>query len=93
MPVAGDVDLDRVAAETERYTGADLEGLVRRAGLAALREDGDLHMRHFEQALAESHPSVTPEMERDYEQIASRLKQDAAAMQPIGFGMPSPEAR
>ncbi|MBU3077225.1 CDC48 family AAA ATPase [Sphingomonas quercus] len=85
MPLTDDVDLDSVAARTERYTGADLEGLVRRAGMHALREDSDLRMRHFEKALEESNPSVTAEMEHDYEQIASRLKQDAAAMQPIGF--------
>jgi transitional endoplasmic reticulum ATPase len=87
MPLADDVDLDVLAGRTERYTGADLEGLVRRAGMHALRADSDLFMRHLEQALAESNPSVTPEMERDYEQIAARLKQDAAAMQPIGFAL------
>jgi transitional endoplasmic reticulum ATPase len=27
-------------------------------------------------------------MERDYQQIAAKLKQDAAAMQPIGFISP-----
>src|SRR5690606_39267900 len=38
MPVADDVDLDSLAARTERFTGADLEDLVRRAGLIALRQ-------------------------------------------------------
>jgi transitional endoplasmic reticulum ATPase len=42
-------------------------------------------MADFEEALQESRASVTPEMERDYEQMAARLKQDAAALQPIGF--------
>ena len=37
MPLAEDVDLDALAARTERFTGADLEDLVRRAGLFALR--------------------------------------------------------
>ena len=37
MPLAKDVDLDSLAARTERFTGADLEDLVRRAGLFALR--------------------------------------------------------
>ena len=36
MPLGEDVDLAKLAAETERFTGADLEDLVRRAGLAAL---------------------------------------------------------
>ena len=37
MPLAKDVDLDMLAERTERFTGADLEDLVRRAGLFALR--------------------------------------------------------
>src|SRR5687768_11872918 len=37
MPLAKDVDLESLARRTERFTGADLEDLVRRAGLTALR--------------------------------------------------------
>jgi len=91
MPLAGDVDLDSLARRTERFTGADLEDLVRRAGLMALRDSLDtseVTMAHFERALTETRASVTPEMERDYEQIAARLKQDALALQPIGFVAP-----
>ncbi|SFP83116.1 CDC48 family AAA ATPase [Sphingomonas rubra] len=91
MPLAGDVDLDAVAQATDRFTGADLEDVVRRAGLVALRRSLDAHevgQADFEEALKESRASVTPEMERDYEQIAARLKQDAAAIQPIGFAFP-----
>src|SRR3546814_9430979 len=39
MPLAEDVDLDSLARRTERFTGADLEDLVRRAGLCALRSE------------------------------------------------------
>jgi len=88
MPLGDDVDFDSLARRTDRFTGADLEDLVRRAGLSALRESLDnqaVGMAHFEKALADTRASVTPEMEREYEQIASRIKQDAMAMQPIGF--------
>ncbi|MEA1083680.1 CDC48 family AAA ATPase [Sphingomonas sp. M6A6_1c] len=91
MPLAGDVDLDVVAKRTDRFTGADLEDVVRRAGLVALRrslQSTEVTMADFEEALTESRASVTPEMEKDYEQIASRLKQDAAAIQPLGFISP-----
>lgn len=91
MPLAGDVDLDVVAKRTDRFTGADLEDVVRRAGLIALRrslQSTEVTMADFEAALTESRASVTPEMEKDYEQIASRLKQDAAAIQPLGFISP-----
>jgi transitional endoplasmic reticulum ATPase len=91
MPLARDVDLDEVARRTERFTGADLEDVVRRAGLIALRRSikaQEVYMADFEAALQESRATVTPEMERDYEQMTSRLKQDAAAIQPIGFIAP-----
>jgi transitional endoplasmic reticulum ATPase len=92
MPLARDVDLDEIARRTDRFTGADLEDVVRRAGLIALRRSlssQEVWMADFEAALLESRASVTPEMERDYEQMASRLKQDAAGAQPIGFAFPS----
>jgi transitional endoplasmic reticulum ATPase len=91
MPLASDVDLERLAARAERFTGADLEDLVRRAGLIALRQSLSIEqvtMAHFEEALIDSRASVTPDMERDYQQIAAQLKQDAAALQPIGFVSP-----
>ncbi len=91
MPLASDVDLDEVARQTDRFTGADLEDVVRRAGLIALRrslQSAEVTMADFEEALTESRASVTPEMEKDYEQIAARLKQDAAAIQPLGFISP-----
>ncbi|TKD51907.1 CDC48 family AAA ATPase [Sphingomonas baiyangensis] len=91
MPLADDVDLAAIAERAERFTGADLEDIVRRAGLMALRESLDstrVEMRHFERALGESRATVTPEMEQEYEQMAARLKQDAVALQPIGFIAP-----
>jgi SpoVK/Ycf46/Vps4 family AAA+-type ATPase len=45
------VDLEKLAQRTERFTGADLEDLVRRAGLTALRaglESGKVKMADFE---------------------------------------------
>ena len=91
MPLADDVDLADLAARTDRFTGADLGDLVRRAGLVALRQSlsvGQVTQAHFDEALKESRASVTPELEREYEQIGARLKQDASSLQPIGFVSP-----
>ena len=91
MPLADDVDLGTLARRTDRFTGADLEDLVRRAGLIALRESltsAAVTAAHFEKALNETRASVTPEIEREYEQMAARLKQDAMALEPIGFISP-----
>ncbi|QDG53609.1 CDC48 family AAA ATPase [Persicimonas caeni] len=79
MPLADDVDLAALASRTQGFTGADLENLVRRAGLNALRanlEADKVSMDVFEQALEQSHPSVTPEMESEYEQMHDKLKQE-----------------
>ena len=62
MPLAEDVDLDKIAQRTDRFTGADLEDLVRRAGLTALRrglDAGKVTMADFEVALGETRASVT----------------------------------
>jgi transitional endoplasmic reticulum ATPase len=99
MPLDADVDLDQLAERTVRFTGADLEDLVRRAGMFALRESmGAQKVKaiHFERALEETRASVTPEIEREYEQMAANLKQDALALDPIGFispGMLTPRVR
>ncbi|WP_417622763.1 CDC48 family AAA ATPase [Parasphingorhabdus sp.] len=92
MPLAKDVDLDEMAESTDRYSGADLEDLVRRAGLYALREFGGLvetvQMKHFEQALKDSRASVTQEMEEEYSKMEAQLKQNAMRAEPIGFVAP-----
>jgi len=91
MPLAKDVDLDEIAAQTERYTGADLEDVVRRAGLVALRESlstKKVTMAHFEAALKDSRATVTPEMEAEYEAMSANLKRNAVSLQPIGFIAP-----
>jgi transitional endoplasmic reticulum ATPase len=92
MPLAKDVDLEALAQRTERFTGADLEDMVRRAGLTALRRglDADIvTMADFEAALRESRASVTEEMLADYEQIQKTLKSDAVRpVGGIGFVLP-----
>jgi transitional endoplasmic reticulum ATPase len=99
MPLAADVDLDSLARRTDRFTGADLEDLVRRAGLFALRasmEAVTVTMADFDHALEETRASVTPEMEKDYERMQASLKQDAmSSAAGIGFiapGMLTPRA-
>ena len=92
MPLAKDVDLDDFAQRTDRYSGADLEDLVRRAGLFALRDDGsdasEVRKSHFEKALEASRATVTPEMETEYQAMEKKLKQ--AASVPAGMGFISP---
>ena len=65
MPITSDVDLPHLARETSKYTGADIEGLCRRAALLAIRDlvaQGSslpdmallkVNAQHFKSALAE----------------------------------------
>ena len=92
MPLAKDVDLEDLAQRTENFTGADLEDLVRRAGLTALRrdlEEGQVTKADFETALSETRASVTEEMLNDYARIRDTLKSDAVKpVGGIGFVLP-----
>ncbi|MEY4502192.1 MAG: hypothetical protein RIS52_2082 [Pseudomonadota bacterium] len=99
MPLAKDVDLDSLAQRTEKFTGADLEDLVRRAGLAALRhslKSKKVNMANFETALGDTRASVTAEMEKEYERIHMEIKTEAFKPVPsVGFiapGMLTPRA-
>ena len=91
MPLADDVDLESLAQRTERFTGADLEDLTRRAGLTALRrglDAGKVTKADFETALSETRASVTPEMLEEYDRIQQTLKSDAVRPTGIGFVLP-----
>ena len=91
MPLAKDVDLGSFAERTERFTGADLEDLVRRAGLTALRRGIDsveVTAADFEAALTETRASVTPQMLEEYSRIQETLKSDSVSPTGIGFVLP-----
>jgi transitional endoplasmic reticulum ATPase len=89
MPLADDVDLNAIAAQTPRYTGADLEDVVRRAGLTAIRRGGEktdkVTAADFAEALEDSRPTVTEQMEAEYEAMKGELKKRAMEVSPIGF--------
>ncbi|WP_066413648.1 CDC48 family AAA ATPase [Halorubrum aethiopicum] len=88
-PLADDVDLDAIARKTEGYVGADLEAVAREASMNASREfiasvsreevgesvgNVRVTMAHFEDALEEVNPSVTPETRERYEEIEKQFR-------------------
>ena len=90
MPLAKDVKLGEIAGKTDRFTGADLEDVVRRAGLNALRRAGgdvkEVTAVDFTEALKDSRATVTSKMEAEYKKMRGELKKRAAAVKPsIGF--------
>jgi transitional endoplasmic reticulum ATPase len=76
MPLKG-VDLKSISKETEGYSGADLEALVREAGLNSLRKDfksKSVSKSDFTEAVKRVKPSVTPELVKFYTKLAERIK-------------------
>src|SRR6056297_2719711 len=45
MPLSDDVDLDRIAAQTHGFVGADLASLTTEAAMSSLRTDSDRGQR------------------------------------------------
>jgi len=72
MPLKG-VDLKELSANTEGYAGADIESVCREAAMLALRESDlkaeEITKKNFEDALAKVSPSVSPEVEKSYEEL------------------------
>jgi transitional endoplasmic reticulum ATPase len=90
VPLADDVDLAWLSENTSGLTGADLEGIIRRAALAAYTQspvETRVGMDAIRDALAATYPSVTPEMEIEYEQVLRELRRESPrGGRSIGFG-------
>ncbi|KAI0493057.1 hypothetical protein KFK09_027333 [Dendrobium nobile] len=75
MKLGADVDLKQIADKTDLFTGADLQGLCREAGMVALREDisaDTVYDRHFRASMLSLKPSLTRSMIEEYSQVKLR---------------------
>ncbi|MFX0163045.1 MAG: CDC48 family AAA ATPase [Candidatus Hodarchaeota archaeon] len=87
MPLAGDVNLEKIAVESEGFSGADLEAIAKEAGILALREDiniKEVRMDHFEESMKYVHSSITEEIEKRYEDFEESSKRKIAPIQ-LGY--------
>ncbi len=77
MPLAEDVSLEKITAETEGYSGADLELVCREAAMTAMRRDiktEHVTSQDFDEALKKVKPSITPSMIKQYERVGEILR-------------------
>ncbi|MEM0472481.1 MAG: CDC48 family AAA ATPase [Sulfolobales archaeon] len=77
VPLAPDVDLEKLADMTNGYTGADLEALVREAVMLALREKlevREVSMKYFLEALKIVKPSLSEDAMEKYQMIEKTLR-------------------
>lgn len=78
MPLSEDVDLNDLTRRTDGYSGADIDSLVREAGLNALRRSSEsekVERDDFSQALENVQPSITEEMIKWYQETNNRLRE------------------
>ena len=77
MPLAKDIDLNKLATETAGYVGADIEAICKEAAIYALRENmkaKEVKAKHFKDAIEKVRPSVTKETEKLYEELQRTLR-------------------
>jgi len=90
MPLAKDIDLKKIAQETEGYVGADLESLCREAAMLALRKDKEakqVSKKHFDAAMKKVKASVSKNSIDKYKRIEQDyLKSAKAAIEkPVAY--------
>ena len=60
MPLAKGIDMAELAGKADNYTGADIEGLCREAGMNAIRENANtVTLAHFDAAFKAVPPSIS----------------------------------
>ncbi len=63
MPLAKDVSVDTLAEMSENYTGAEIENVVREAGMSAIRAKREIVTKaDFDKALEEVRPAIPKEL-------------------------------
>ncbi|MFH1235181.1 MAG: CDC48 family AAA ATPase [Candidatus Diapherotrites archaeon] len=77
VPMAKDVSLKKLAEQTEGFSGADIEGIVREAAMAALKENkmkkSEVKQSHFDKALAKLKPSISPKVQKSYDEFKEHV--------------------
>jgi transitional endoplasmic reticulum ATPase len=77
MPLDKGVMLEDLAKKMQGYSGADIDSVCREAALTALRKDTEttkVTLAEFEKVLAEILPSITPDIEKWYQETNKRIR-------------------
>ncbi|KAF6171422.1 hypothetical protein GIB67_009563 [Kingdonia uniflora] len=88
MKISEDVDLKHVAEETDLFTGAELEGLCREAGMVALREDisaTKVCNRHFQTVTGSLKPALTRKEVNVYASFMKNPSRGSKTKQEINY--------
>src|SRR3990170_2329761 len=86
MPLAKDVDQQKLAADTKMYSGADIEALCREAAMNALRKDvqsKEVSVADFQKAMEKIGPTILPDMEAWYKGFMKQIRRVQKPTTPI----------
>lgn len=93
MPLSKNVNLAKLAKQTEGYVGADIEAVCREAAMISLRENmksKEVTQKHFEDALEKVPPSVSKDVELTYQamrdKFTSARAKEMKEAKPLYFG-------
>ena len=79
--IGKNVNLKKLANDTEGYTGADIEAIVREAGMNAMREDikaDSVENKHFQNAMKNITPSIDNKVIEYYQKLMESMKTTTA---------------
>jgi len=82
MPLAKDVNLDKLAEKTVGYVGSDIEAVCRESAMLALRDSikaKDVKKKYFDEALAKVKLSVSKEAMDKYKAVEEQYLRNAKA--------------
>jgi transitional endoplasmic reticulum ATPase len=77
MPLASNINIEKLVEFTEGFSGADIETWCREAAMIALRENiraRKVTFDHFKIARKDMHPTLTKEITEWYEKFGEKLK-------------------
>jgi transitional endoplasmic reticulum ATPase len=77
MPLEKGIKLEDLTKKMQGYSGADIDSVCREAAINALRKDVEatvVALKDFEKVMTEIVPSITPEMERWYQDTNKRIR-------------------
>ena len=72
------VKIEDLAKKMQGYSGADIDAICREAAINALRKDPETQKvtaADFEKVIAEIVPSITPDMEKWYQETNKRIRE------------------
>jgi len=72
------VKIEELAKKMQGYSGADIDAICREAAINALRRDNDatkVTLPDFEKVMVDIVPSITPDMERWYQETNKRIRE------------------